>query len=133
MRRATVWQRIWATTIDSLIVVALALPVVVLYLLGAERVVDEVVQGLGVLVGWIYYAGLESSERRATWGKRVLGLVVVDENGQRIDFGRASLRFFARPVSALLFIGGIAVPAFRRDRRALHDLMASTFVMEVLW
>ncbi len=40
----------------------------------------------------LYFALSEASTRRATWGKRRLGLEVVSENGGRLDLGRAVLR-----------------------------------------
>ena len=128
------WRRVWAYTIDSLIVFVVTIPVLAVYLLAIDPPATEAtvgaMQGLGLLVGWVYWAGLESSEHRATWGKRALGLAVVDENGERIGFGQASGRFWGKLLSAVVLVG-LLLPAFRRDRRALHDLLASTFVVGV--
>src|SRR5690242_1636929 len=42
---------------------------------------------LGLLWSWLYYALCESSAWRATPGKKACGLIVTDENGERISFG----------------------------------------------
>jgi uncharacterized RDD family membrane protein YckC len=44
------------------------------------------------LAGWLYYAVLESSPGRATVGKELLGIVVVDGVGKRVSFRRATAR-----------------------------------------
>ena len=40
----------------------------------------------------LYFSILESSAQRATWGKRKMGLKVVDHNGSQIGFARAFVR-----------------------------------------
>lgn len=47
---------------------------------------------LGQLLGWLYYAFFESSSVRATPGKMLLSLWVVDADNQQISFWRATLR-----------------------------------------
>jgi uncharacterized RDD family membrane protein YckC len=49
-----------------------------------------------VVIWWLYFAWFESSAYRATLGKRVLGIVVVDLQGNRLTFARASVRALAR-------------------------------------
>src|SRR5438128_891036 len=49
-----------------------------------------------LLSGWLYHALLESSENQATFGKMAVGVYVTDLNGQRISFGQATLRHFAK-------------------------------------
>ena len=65
---------------------------------------------ISTVIGWLYYAGMESSARQATLGKGLLGLRVTDLDGDRISFLRATGRHFAKILSALiLFIGFIMV------------------------
>jgi uncharacterized RDD family membrane protein YckC len=40
----------------------------------------------------LYFTLQESSSRRSTWGKRKEGLLVVNEKGERLTFGRAFIR-----------------------------------------
>ena len=44
----------------------------------------------------LYFTLQESSSRTATWGKRKVGLLVVNEEGERLTFGRAFLRSFLK-------------------------------------
>jgi uncharacterized RDD family membrane protein YckC len=79
---------------------------------------------------WIYAAGLESSRWQGTVGKQVMGLVVTDAEGRRLDFLRATGRHAAKYLSALpLFLGFIA--AFSNAQRLTwHDRLAGTRVVE---
>jgi len=80
---------------------------------------------------WIYFTTSESSARGATYGKRLFGLRVVSEKGDRLTFARASVRYFAKILSAApLFLGFVMVVVTQR-RQALHDLIAETLVVKV--
>lgn len=77
---------------------------------------------------WLYFALLESSEMQATVGKLAIGLVVTDLNGQRISFGRATGRYFAKILSGLILLIGYIMVAFTQRKQGLHDMIASTLV-----
>lgn len=79
---------------------------------------------------WLYFAYLESGEKQATLGKQALGIYVTDLAGQRITFGRATGRFFAKIVTSLIPFGiGYMMAGFTERRQALHDMIASTLVL----
>jgi uncharacterized RDD family membrane protein YckC len=78
---------------------------------------------------WLYYAFMESSEYQATLGKMALGLKVTDLAGQRIAFGRATGRYFAKILSGLILMIGYIMAAFTERKQALHDMLASTLVV----
>jgi uncharacterized RDD family membrane protein YckC/Tfp pilus assembly major pilin PilA len=82
-----------------------------------------------VLLWWLYKAGLESSERQATLGKRALGVKVVGGSGERISFGRATGRHFAGLLSSLLLGIGLLMAGFTQKKQALHDWIATTYVV----
>jgi uncharacterized RDD family membrane protein YckC len=67
---------------------------------------EHMVPWLGSLIIWFLYAPiLESSEIRATLGKHLMGIQVVDLNGYRISFRSAVIRNLMKIVSgAILFI-----------------------------
>jgi RDD family/zinc-ribbon domain len=46
--------------------------------------------GVFVVWPWLYFAVMESSSKQATFGKRILGLVVTDSAYQRISFRTGS-------------------------------------------
>ena len=65
---------------------------------------------LFIIIPWLYFAGFECSRGQATPGKTLLRMVVTDWDGNRISFARATLRHFAKIISALiLFIGFIMI------------------------
>lgn len=77
---------------------------------------------------WLYNALQESSEARATIGKRLMRLRVVDLSGDRLSFAQATGRFFGKFASAVLLIGYLVQP-FTARKQALHDILASTIVI----
>jgi uncharacterized RDD family membrane protein YckC len=84
----------------------------------------------GILGSWLYYAYCESSEWQATPGKKVLNVIVTDLNGNRVSFGRASGRFFAKMISGLIPLGiGYIMAGFTEKKQALHDMIASCLVL----
>lgn len=83
---------------------------------------------VALLISWIYFAVMESSAKQATLGKMAVGLVVTDERGNRISFGRATGRYFAKILSAMILLIGFIMVAFTRRKQGLHDLIAGTLV-----
>jgi len=81
------------------------------------------------VLGWLYFALLESSSLQATIGKWLLQIKVVDEQGNRLSFKRASLRFFSKWLSAMTLWIGFIMIAFSRKKQALHDKVVSTYVV----
>jgi uncharacterized RDD family membrane protein YckC len=83
-----------------------------------------------LIVNWLYYALLESSTWQGTLGKKALGLQVTDYNLQRISFGRATGRYFARIISAMTLFIGYIMAGFTQRKQALHDMIAGTLVVK---
>ena len=81
---------------------------------------------IGLVIGIGYFAGLESSSWQATVGKKALGIIVTDLNGNRISFGRALGRYFAKILSSLILLIGYIMVAFTEKKQGLHDMLAST-------
>jgi len=66
-----------------------------------------------------------------TPGKKAYEIKVVNaSNGDNISFFQALFRFFAFLLSATIILG-LLVPFFRKDSKALHDLLARTIVIKV--
>ncbi len=85
---------------------------------------------LSLLVAWLYFALLESSERGATVGKMAMGLRVVSDKGERLTFLNATGRYFAKIVSAIILCIGFIMIAFTDRKRGLHDMIAGTLVIK---
>lgn len=79
-------------------------------------------------VAWIYHAAFESSKWQGTVGKKLFGLKVVDLEGNRVSFGRATARYYGKLLSRILMIGYLMV-LWTKKKQALHDKIASTLVV----
>ena len=77
-----------------------------------------------------YFAAQECGARQATVGKRIFGLKVGDFEGKRISFGRAILRTLCKYISGQILLIGYLMAFFTKNRQALHDVLAGTFVFE---
>jgi uncharacterized RDD family membrane protein YckC len=80
--------------------------------------------------GWafVYVAGQLAASGR-TIGKALLGLLVVEADGDPLGGRDAVVRTLVFPLSFLLFGVGFLLGLVRRDRRELHDLIAGTAVV----
>lgn len=82
------------------------------------------------LAAGTYYALMESSSHQATLGKMALGIKVVDRNGGRLTPVHAVGRWFAASLSYLTMYIGFLLAAFTERKQALHDMVASTLVVD---
>ncbi len=82
-----------------------------------------------MVVGWLYFALMESSTKGATLGKMALGIKVTDLTGNKISFGRATGRFFGKIISGLILYIGYIMAGFTQQKQALHDIMAGCLVI----
>jgi uncharacterized RDD family membrane protein YckC len=85
---------------------------------------------ISTVIHWLYWAGLESSVYQATLGKMALSLKVTDLNYDPISFARATGRYFAKFISALILCIGFMMAGWTARKQALHDLMAGTLVVK---
>lgn len=137
------WRRVVAYLIDGLLVgVVMTLLVSVLAagaigsLAGGSSEAATAVVGMAGLINfasiigmWLYFALMESGPRQATLGKMAVGLLVTDLDGGRIGFGRATGRFFGKILSGLVFAIGFLMAGFTARKQGLHDMLASTLVI----
>ena len=85
--------------------------------------------GVGLLFNWLYYAFSESSAMMGTPGKKIVGLIVTDLQGQRIGFGQATGRYFGRLLSGLILLIGYFAMLWSPMNQTWHDQMAGTLVL----
>jgi uncharacterized RDD family membrane protein YckC len=91
---------------------------------------DPLANVISLVIGWLYFALLKSSERGATVGKMVMGLRVVTSDGRRLSFMNATGRYFAKILSAIILCIGFIMVAFTDKKRGLHDIIAGTLVIK---
>jgi uncharacterized RDD family membrane protein YckC len=136
------WMRFLSYILDSMI---LAVPGFILGMLvgvtsmaasqsgsapaqGANLGAQMAVNVASLAMGWLYFALMEV-KFGGTLGKLALGLRVVDEHGMYLSFGRASGRYFAKILSSCTLLIGFIIAGFDPQKRALHDRIATTFVL----
>lgn len=148
-RVAGLFRRAAATAVDLLILLpvlllsgsALALlfdrPLPHLRELGPDLIVSTLVEGsalgeavlaLSVIVLLLYFF-IFHAIRGQTPGKRLFGVMVIDPFGERPGLARTLLRTTGSVLSALLFSLGFLWIGFDKEKRALHDWLAGTYVV----
>lgn len=131
------WRRTSASLIDGFLIgIASFIVSLVFNLAGAVTgsaevaVITSLIGWIAsIVVGWLYFAKLESGDAQATLGKRAMLLKVTDEFGNRISFGRATGRHFAKILSGIILYIGFFMAGFTARKQGLHDMLASTFVV----
>ncbi len=139
------WRRFLAFGLDMIIIffVCTGAGAILAYLLGVkveipgnlptgmrQAAADSLGYLAGMVLSWLYWAVLESSEWQATLGKMALGLKVTDIEGEPISFGRATGRYFGKIISAVIFCIGFLMAGWTEKKQALHDFMAGTLVVK---
>jgi len=81
------------------------------------------------LFGLLYFVA-SVARKGGTPGKRILGLYVFRKSSMMvpIGWGKSILRASSYIVSAALILIGFIIVAFKKDKRALHDIIAGTQV-----
>ena len=122
------WRRVAAYIIDGLILSIVLVPLALVFSDPDQQATAY--SPLSTLISWLYFAFMESSQRQATVGKMALGVIVTDLEGNKIGFGRATGRYFAKILSALILGIGFIMVAFTAKKQGLHDMIASTLVVK---
>ena len=128
------WLRVWASVIDSVLVVLITVPLV-LAVYGRDHFLDErmlsgpadflisyVLPAIAIIAFWV--------TRGATPGKMAIGAKIVDERtGEAPRIGQSVVRYLGYFVSMIpLFLGMIWV-GFDSKKQGWHDKMAGTVVV----
>jgi len=121
------WIRFLAYLVDSLIVTVGF--VGIMLLLGAMGLELAGAEIIFLVFSILYWALMQSSPRQATLGKALCGLKVGGPNGERMSLPRALGREAAKIISSLTLLIGFIIAAFTRNKQALHDFVASTYVV----
>ena len=66
-----------------------------------------------------------------TLGGRVLGVKVVDRDGQQPSYGTAAIRWIGSYLSAFILFIGYLMAFWDKNKQTLHDKMAGTLVVKV--
>lgn len=123
-RPAGFWVRFFAVVIDGIVLAAINWLV--------RGVFGDVFGALISFVVTFFYFGWFYSEKGASPGKMVFDLQVVNAHSlQRVGYLRAFGReTIGRTLSSIALFIGYFIALFRKDRRALHDLIFDTRVVQ---
>jgi uncharacterized RDD family membrane protein YckC len=141
------WIRAGAKILDNLIVIFAILLILgivggVLYaagLLADLNDSEEPPVGFWVLMILYYvlvfalpivYSAVLVAKNGATWGKSILGLKVVDAEGNPISKGKSWGRAFADLINQFTCLIGYIIAGFDDQKRALHDHICNTRVIK---
>jgi uncharacterized RDD family membrane protein YckC len=123
------WIRFLAVLVDSAIVF---LGMALIIAGGAMALGSEMAPLAALAAGlfaFLYWPVMQASKLQATFGKALLGLRLTGYQGNRISFLRSLGRELAKILSSAVFMVGYILAAFTARKQALHDLVASTYVV----
>ena len=137
------WIRLVAALIDGVVLTFIVIFLAVFSLLFFGATLGEgagvgmffLVLILASLATILYKPIIEASGYQGTFGKYVLGLKVVDKNGQRITMTSSFLRTILYIIGAqgFLLCLGVVMIGFTEYKQGLHDILANTYVVTTYW
>lgn len=79
---------------------------------------------------WVIYCIFgESSNWQGSFGKRIVGIKVVDINGERLTFKKSLIRNLAKILSYVIIFLGFVWVLIDKQNRAWHDILGKTYVV----
>lgn len=126
---ASFGQRLVAFIIDIIILTMFLVVIVFMLVFEEDQMSESTPQIIGTFLLTAYFVILESSSLSATFGKKIMGIYVITENGDKLSIGKAIIRNLARQLSSIFFIGYI-MALFTEKTQTLHDKIAKTLVVK---
>lgn len=137
------WRRFQAWVVDAILVFlasgffAITIGFIVILIIGSlvqdKDTANSIYTLTGGIIGFLttcsYFIGFEISNFKATPGKRLFNMVVLDEKYEKIGFVRAATRFFSKLISGFLLCLGFIICLFTEKKQNLHDIIANTLVV----
>lgn len=132
------WLRVVAAVIDSIVcnAVVFIMSFGVGFLIQTNNytfneMTQLLIMAMGIVVTLFYYIFFTGYGGQ-TPGKMALQIKVIHNNGSEIGYGQAFVReTIGKIISYLLLCIGYLMVGLRRDKRGLHDLLASTRVIKL--
>ena len=86
--------------------------------------------GILYFIMWILYFPFMESRGGTTFGKKIVGIKVLNANGEPVGFLRSLGRNLAKIISALILMIGFMMAGFTKKKQGLHDIIASCVVVK---
>lgn len=122
-----IWRRAVAVIIDIILV---GIVTSVLGAILAQARLGALAGLFGLLIGFGYYIYLEGNYGQ-TVGKMALGIVVITDGGDPIEYRSAAIRTILRIIDVLpfLYLLGIIVVVLTDRKQRIGDVVANTVVV----
>lgn len=118
--QATFLRRLLAFIVDGIILSSLT------------ALIMKINPNLLIIVSFAYFILLDASKYQGTYGKQLLGLKIVDENGKRLTYFHAFMRHVCKYFGIMfLGIGYIGLPFKWLKNKALVDTLSRSYVIQV--
>lgn len=128
------WARVWASLIDTFLIVAVILPLL-FAIYGRENLAEGITLSgpANFLLSYVFPAVAVIafwSTKHATPGKMMIGAIIVDaKTGQPPSFRQHVIRYLGYFVSAIPFCLGLIWVGFDKRKQGWHDKLAGTVVV----
>ncbi len=131
-------QRIWAVAIDLLFIIASISLLsnilgVISSLLPDIKLLDSIVITVNstfkFVLPHLYMIFAVASPYQGSVGKYILGMRIVNEEGESITLVQSLCRYLSQYLSVFVFFLGFFLIKISLKRQALHDLIARTYVV----
>lgn len=133
---APFWKRLIAWLIDGALVGIIGLTILYFFAGNIPTTLEGFTQGyllkvsqLMILLNITYFTAFEGFTGQ-TIGKKLLGIIVYEEEGKKLGLASALLRRIGLVVPLLNFVDGLAILATSKNQR-IFDIIASTLVLKV--
>lgn len=134
---ANLSKRLGALLIDMLIIIVLIAPFLygfIVWMLNRELlspIMITIVSSLIELIPfWLYFSLFESSKFKASIGKMIFKIIVVDYKGERLSFKKAAIRSLFKIISLMLGLIELVIIVTSKKKQATHDNIVNTLVLE---
>lgn len=131
-RAAGFWERVSALLVDTFMIL-IPITAVLMLVIGSEKMRTGSFIAAGAIQTFMYGAVTVAFwvKKGYTPGKKAMRLLLLDRTTMKtISLPQAILRFLCVFVS-IVSIVGLFLPAVRKDKRALHDILSSTRVIRI--
>jgi uncharacterized RDD family membrane protein YckC len=122
-------SRVWASTLDAVFNFLLVIPVVIVLAIAKS----DLQNFASILVSLAYFTIGHGGASGQTWGKKIAGIRVVRDGGERLGYMRALIRWAVAIGLTILFIIpnliDVLWPLWDAKRQALRDKAAGSIVV----
>lgn len=122
MTYASYWKRIIGTLIDSFILLAISI--------FFNRYIPMIGWIISLTFNLLYYPFFWASKVQGTPGKYLMGTVVTDLFGNRINIRTAMIRYALSWISGIFLGFGYVFIIFTDKKQTFHELLAGTVVID---